>query len=71
MRAHSARVGAPHAPWRLHVLTASTPSQMRKIVQAKANEKVTCDVDPSFYLKCACAWSPTHANVHLRLRSTA
>jgi len=26
--------------------------QMRKIVQAKANEKVTCDADPSFYLKC-------------------
>jgi hypothetical protein len=28
---------------------------MRKIVQAKANEKVTCDADPSFFLKCAAA----------------
>ncbi len=32
---------------------ARAPLQMRKIVQAKANEKVTCDADPSFYLKCA------------------
>lgn len=31
---------------------ADCAAQMRKIVQAKANEKVTCDADPSFYLKC-------------------
>lgn len=27
--------------------------EIKKIVRAKGNEKVTCDSDPNFYLKCA------------------
>ena len=26
--------------------------EIKKIVRAKGNEKVTCDSDPNFYLKC-------------------
>ena len=53
------RVATPHAACshpkrRLSgCAPAARRAQMRKIVQAKANEKVTCDADPSFYLKCA------------------
>jgi len=27
--------------------------EIKKIVRAKGNEKVTCDSDPNFYLRCA------------------
>ena len=29
--------------------------EIRKIIHAKGNERVTCDTDPNFYLKCAAA----------------
>lgn len=25
---------------------------IKKIIKAKANEKVTCDIDPNFFLRC-------------------
>lgn len=28
-------------------------SDLLKIIRAKGNERVTCDADPNFYLKCA------------------
>ena len=27
--------------------------ELKKIIHAKGNEQVTCDVDPNFYLRCA------------------
>ena len=29
--------------------------EMQKIIRAKGNERVTCDTDPNFYLRCAAA----------------
>jgi DNA-directed RNA polymerase beta subunit len=29
--------------------------EMQKIIRAKGNERVTCDTDPNFYLRCAVA----------------
>lgn len=35
-------------------------SDLLKIIRAKGNERVTCDADPNFYLKCAgqAIWCP-------------
>lgn len=30
--------------------------EMRNIIHAKGNERVTCDTDPNFYLKCVQLW---------------
>ena len=38
--------------------------EIKKIVRAKGNEKVTCDSDPNFYLKYASLPGLLHCGLH-------
>jgi len=52
----AAAVQPPTPPYRLPRRSSFNHfigSDLLKIIRAKGNERVTCDADPNFYLKCA------------------